>query len=556
MPRHPAGKRPHPARRAFLQLLGLGTLLEALLLALYPLLAGATPKNDAAKQALIGLFPWLPRLYWTTTFPAVAQILSHVPIFDPSNGGSNTGGGNANLLLVLLALAFVIMLIASRTGSRVVRERLSRTGIRVLFTTITILTLIFSITCFFAPPVMSQGIFLYGLYGRLVTVYHVNPFVASLSAYPHDLLQNGIAKGIPFPGLTTSGPVWIDLSIPVVLLARNSVANIMLGFRSIGLAAHLIDTVLVWVVLAKLKPETRVSATLLYGWNPLVLLLSISGMHQETVIVLFILLAIIFFQRKSPILGWVLMLLAMLINMLFLLLLPLFFRLLGKEARTLRLGRRILWWLAVTAISGVVVVLAYAPYWQSWGTTGLLTSMRQTFLQANAINSLDAALLTLPLRLPPALSWLIVPGHWIIFAAITVGVLLLLGTWLSDNVELVVVFSSWVSLALLIFMPAYWPWFAILPLVLALCSTSRRTILLAMLLAVGALGSYYFWLWQPPWSGQALVTVGLPLLLWGWILFFTSTWEMTHANEQPLEPAVQPQSRRGLSRPSWPRRRM
>src|ERR1700730_2962544 len=37
MPRQTARKRPHPVRRALLQLLGLGILLEVLLLALYPL---------------------------------------------------------------------------------------------------------------------------------------------------------------------------------------------------------------------------------------------------------------------------------------------------------------------------------------------------------------------------------------------------------------------------------------------------------------------------------------------------------------------------------------
>src|SRR5205823_1424601 len=153
------------------------------------------------------------------------------------------------------------------------------------------------------------------------------------------------------------------------------------------------------------------------------------------------------FQRVSPILVWVLMLLTMLINMLVLLLLPLFFCLLLKEARTLPSGRRAFWWPSVAGVSVLVLILAYAPYWSGWGLAGLLTSMQQVFLQDNAINSLDAALIKLPV-----FAWLVVPHHWTIFVAIIAGSLLLLGCWLADTIELVVLFSSWVSLALLALM--------------------------------------------------------------------------------------------------------
>ncbi len=551
-PQSSARKRPNYGRRALLTLLGLGALLEMLLLAVYPLFAAATSRTDAAMQALLHLFPWLPRLYWTTVFPFFVTALSHIPLFALAHDGAGAGGGNANFLLFLLGLAFVVTLIAGRVGIRVLREHLSFRDTRALFSTIIILTGVFGVTCYFAPPILSQGMFLYGIYGHLVTIYHVNPYVVSLAAFPHELLQKGIVNGIQ--SVAAPGPVWIDLCIPVVLLARDSIANVILLFRGIGLASHLISTVLVWVILAKLKPEMRISATILYGWNPLVLLLSINGMHLDVVVVLFVLLAVLFFQRKSPILGWVLMLLAVLINMLTLLLLPLFFRLLLKETHTMSTERRVFWWLSVAGVSALVVILAYAPYWSGWGLAGLLTYTQQVFLPDKAINSLDAALINLPVRLPLVLSWLAAPHHWTIFAAVMVGMLLLLGCWLADTVDLVVLFSSWVAMALLILMPTYWPWYALLPAALALTSTSRRTMLLALLLTMGALLSCYFWFWQPPWTGQALVTIGFPVLAWGWILFFATTWEMIHANIQQPEAQGTKPARKGLSRPSRPSR--
>jgi len=289
----------------------------------------------------------------------LVQLLAQVPGFNLA-----TASGTINFLVLLLALSFILMFIAGRIGSRVGQERLLRPQVRALFCMIMIITLVFSVTYLFAPAILtlSQDVFLYGLYGRLVTVYHVNPYSVSLGAFPHDLLQQGILQGTQatqaVKGTRPPGPVWIDLSIPVVLLARESVANVILGFRLIGLAAHLVNAVLIWVIVGKLKPEARIFATVLYAWNPLVLLLSINEMHLDVVVALFILLAILFFQRNSPILGWVLILLAVLMNIFCLLLLPLFFRLLTKEARILRAGRRVLLWLAVVIVSGAVVVLS------------------------------------------------------------------------------------------------------------------------------------------------------------------------------------------------------
>lgn len=552
----PALKRtlPRHSLRAALKLLGIGLLLEALFLALYPLLAGVTPDNDGAKQGLQGLFPWLPRLYWSTAFPALVQALSHVPLFNLTESN-----GNANLFLALICLALLFVLLAARVGSSVLRNRVARGEVRALYWMVLCFTTLFGVTFLFSPPVLAQNLFLYGFYGHIVAVYHLNPYLMAPASFPRDPLYALLATGTQ-SATPLSGPVWIDMSIPIALLAHNSVANILLDFRLSGLIVHIINTMLIWAILSKQKPETRVAATLLYGWNPLVLLFSIAAVQQEVILVLFLLLAVLFFQRNSFLLGWVFLLLAALVNVLCLLLLPLFFRLLQRETRLLSVGRRWLWWLSCLGISALVVVLAFAPYWRGWGIAGLLALFRQAFWPASAFNSLDAALINLPGGLLPAFSWLVVPHHWLLFAAIAVGLLLLIGFWLIDTLELALLFSSWVLLTLFIFFPTCWPWLLLVPLSLSLCSAHSRTLLLTMLLLVGACVSTYSWLIQPLWQGQALLTIGLPVLLWGWVLFFTSTWHMTRAsNDQELSEAANAQGGRaglgrGLSRPSWPAR--
>ena len=515
-----------------------------------------------------GPFSWLPRLYWTTAFPALAQTLLHIPLFNltaNTAGESAANNGNAKFLLALLVLAFLFTLLASLIGRRVLQKRPAVGQMRLLYGTVLIFTVLFGVTYLYAPPVLAQNVFLYGFFGRIVAVYHLNPYLIMPSSFPRDLLYPLLASSAH--GVTAlSGPVWIDMSIPIALLAHASVANVLLAFRVLGLGVHLLNTILVWAILAKLKPETRLSATLLYGWNPLVLLFSIGAMQQEVVIVFFLLLAVLFFQRNSFLLGWVFLLLAALVSVLCLLLLPLFFRLLQREMRSLSLGRRLLWWLGCLALSSLVVVLAFAPYWSGWGLSGLDAWLALAFWPGNAINSLDAALINLPVQLLPAFSWLVAPQHWLLLAAITVALFLLLGIWLIDTLEMALLFGSWIFLALFILFPTSWPWFLLVPLALTLCAANGRTLLLIVFLSLGALVSYYCWLLHPVWQGQALITIGLPLLLWGWLLFFTSTWQMTRAgNGQEMPEADQTaraanaaqtrQRGRGFSRPSWSGRR-
>ncbi len=545
-PGTPPVRRTKNAWRTIFQLCLLGVILELLLLAQYPLLANITRVGNAGQlvlQALPSVLPWLPSLYWTNIFPALPRLLSGVSWLNISD---NTTGANILLSFLLLVLASGVALIASRLGGRVIQERLSRINNVLLFWLILLGTGVFGLTMLIAPiglTVFSQDMLTYGLYGHMVAVQHVNPYGVQPNA--QDILQTlvGVKTTTPY------GPVWTDISVLLELVAqvaKNSIASTLLVFRTLGLCAHLLNAVLLWAILTRAKPEMRLSATLLYAWNPLILLFGIAEMHQEIVLVSIILTAMLLFQRNSPAIGWVFVLLASLLNFLWLPLLPLFFRLMLRQSRILRMGHRLLWWGGMLLISLVVIVLAYAPYWHSIGIAGIAAQLQHTFLQDTPVNSLDAALL----HLPVTSAWLTGPHHWSFFVLSIAGLLLLLGLWIADTLELVALFSSWLLLVPGILLPVYWPWYLIAPLVLALCATNRRTILLSTLLSAASLLSYY-WLLASTWTGQALVTIGMPLLVWGWILFFSSTWKMTHGQEEKKPVEARMQRFVDRSRPNW-----
>jgi hypothetical protein len=522
LPQSLVSKKHHRhAQQAALKLIGLGLLLSLLYLAMYPLLSevGNRPLN----QAYYAKFPWLPHLFLTSWTSLLVQRLHLIPIFDRSSGVSPTTIVNEypNLILALFVMAFVLALVASRVGTKVARERLTSNNRSLLFWVVCLFTAAFGVIFLFAPGVMSQDIFLYAMYGRMASIYNVNPCVVSPTAYTTDIFHVFLLdKGL---GVAHYGPLWIDMTLPVVLIARASVANILFGFRLLGFIFYMANAMLIWVILTKLKPEMRISGVVLFAWNPLVLLTGVSEAHYEIVVITFLLLGALLFQRRSFLLSWVFLLLATLLNMFCLLLLPFFLKVVWKETRVMRGGWLFMWWLALTSLSAVVVVLSFAPFTRGLGLMGIVLNLEGTFLEENAVHSLDAAILYLPMGFP-------------------------------------LFFSSWIFLGLTVLLPVHRPWIMLFPLALAIVSTSRYTILLAMLLTMGATLEYYFLLWPKLWPNLALVTICLPLLIWGWTLFFTATWLMARPKETEQQPTKSIQNFRFSrssfpSRPSWPGQR-
>ncbi|HCI82053.1 MAG TPA: hypothetical protein DHW02_20450, partial [Ktedonobacter sp.] len=263
-----------------------------------------------------------------------------------------------------------------------------------------------------------------------------------------------------------------------------------------------------------------------------------------------------FFQRNSPTIGWVFVVLTALINLLWLPLLLLFFRYMLHESRILRVNQRLLWWIGMALTSILVIVLAYAPYWHTLGFGGFVSQLHDTFLPDTATNSIDASLLNLPIA--AHISWLLAPHSWSLLVLGIMTLFLLLGLLLADTLELIVLFSCWLLLILVFLSPTYWPWYALGPIALALCSTHRRTLLLTTMLTIGAFLSFSFLL-IGNWQGQALVSIGLPIIIWGWVLFFSVTWQMVGErtqHERRMErtqgvQSIQGGRSSGLSRPSW-----
>lgn len=546
-PRIVASRRSASIRRVALLLALYGLLLSACFVLLYPLIFEAQPGSVPA-SALTATFPWLSFLFWTQAFWLVTSI-GHISWLDLA---ANPSLAAANLLLLFLAVALTLYFLAAAVCRRVSRLRVGSDQVRRLLLVIYGFTLLLGVICVFLPGGISQDALLSALYGRLLVVYHVNPYLSNPGLLAHDPLYHALPPGVPV--LPQMGPLGLDLTVPLAWLTQANPAFVLIAFRLAALVLHLLNAFLIRAILGRLKPEIALAGTLLYAWNPALLLLGIGEVHAALAVIFFLLLAVLFLQRRALLLGWISFLLSALVNPLCLLLGPLFLRVLRKETQIFRPVRRVLWWLVCGLFSVLVVVAAYAPYWSGLGAGGIALHLGQAFWQDGAQHSLLAALMQLPFAAWFPASWLLTPHHWLAFLALPVLLLLLLGIWITDNVELSLLFGSWIFLLLAVLLPLSSPWLILVPFALALASSSRRTLLLAHLLTIGSLLSYYLLLWSSQWNSQALITIGVPVLIWGWTLFFLATWEMTHPEDEGTLPLPQNRRRLSISRPAWPSR--
>ncbi|GCE26151.1 hypothetical protein KDA_16350 [Dictyobacter alpinus] len=521
--------------------------LEVCYLALYPWLAGRIA-SDPLLQSWEALIPMSSKIYKRLDWFAYISTFSWPePLY-----------GHLYPLLGVLGIILFFIWLAVGAGNRAGRLILIRSTLylRPIFWTILVSGILMAMTMFFAPVHLSEltrSMLQSGLYGRIVATYHLNPYLSHSAILTHDPLQ-ALVNRLPASDDVTPGavgPVWMDISILISLIAHADGGVMVLAWRVLALLAHILNVVLIWSLLSAQKPLYRISGTILYAWNPLVLVLGIAYVHPEILLVSLMLLALLSFQRDATLLGWVFALLASLISLYSILLLPLLFVYALRRARLLGCGWFLLWTLGMLLVTALVLVLAYIPYWQGWGVTGILLGIRDIFWQEGAVNSLNAAIINMPIQLPANILWTFQPHNWSLAALIIILLYLLITVWVIDTFEALLQCSGWLLLLWTILQPTYWPWYMILPFIVATSTSNRRETLAAILLLSGALISYYFWQWSNIWEGQGLAIIGIPCLLWGWALFFHATWQMLRGNSSRRQ-FVQDESRpQKLQRPPW-----
>jgi len=148
--------------------------------------------------------------------------------------------------------------------------------------------LFFSLILLFVFPISSTDIYDYVSRGRISGQYGGNPLIETPNDYPGEpYVELAAWKKDP----SAYGPLWEILSGLIGRFAGGRLWNDMLGYKILALLGYLLSTFLITAILKRVAPDRCLAGTLLFAWNPLVLLDGIANGHNDMIMVAFILAA-------------------------------------------------------------------------------------------------------------------------------------------------------------------------------------------------------------------------------------------------------------------------
>jgi hypothetical protein len=223
---------------------------------------------------------------------------------------------------------------------------------RRLLVPILVVAVLFTTASALAPPNFDPDIYTYVATGRVAAVHHRDPYAVPTDRFGSDpYVRYELSQYTHHPDIKL--PAWMPLDIGLARTAGDDPATGLLVYRAAFAAAGLANLLLVLLIVRRLRPGRVAEAAVAWGWNPLVVLFVPSKV--DTVMVLFLLGALLALTRARRQLGVLLLTLATFVKLLtapFLVLLWL---------DDLRRSR----WLRFAVSGGLIVCCVaalYAPY--------------------------------------------------------------------------------------------------------------------------------------------------------------------------------------------------
>lgn len=363
------------------------------------------------------------------------------------------------VLAVVLTALFVWLVLASRRWT----SPLLRLGALLI-------PVVVAIQQFVVRPLMSIDVYSYLGQGRIASSGG-NPYAIAVSTlgrtgYGHRLGEFG---WLPVHPQTPYGPIWTAVESAVVGLTGDDVAAGASLLKLVVVAALGGTAALIWVLLGSLDRPRRLTGTLLFLANPLVLVEFAGEGHVDAVMVFFVVLSAWGCVRRSPVVAVVALGAAVLVKPTAVVFaLPIAASLLARRHSTRRL---VVAGGGAVAGTALAAALLYAPYWIGPRTFQGLSA-------AGALNPSWSVAGVLVGVLPRGVVA-------VVLAAVTVIAALALSLAARTLTGLIAACAAVGMLAFLL-LPLYWPWYGVLPLPFLALLPSAIDIGVAALLALGS----------------------------------------------------------------------
>jgi alpha-1,6-mannosyltransferase len=144
-------------------------------------------------------------------------------------------------------------------------------------------------------PVNAIDLFIYAVRSRIFTAYGQNPQVVTPSQFPNDPYMAYSSAEWSVTG-SPYGPLWNVIAAPITALTGDNLTAALFGFKVLAVISVLAGAWLIGLTLRE-RGLPVAGGVLLYLWNPLVLWEGVGNGHNDTVMMVPILAALLAWSR-------------------------------------------------------------------------------------------------------------------------------------------------------------------------------------------------------------------------------------------------------------------
>lgn len=321
--------------------------------------------------------------------------------------------------------------------------------------------LLFSLLFIFIPSFMSTDVFSYAFIGRVMSVYHKNPYLLLPVGRKQDLFYTLVGWK---SNASVYGPLFNWVAALVTRISGESVSSTVLGFKLVSLAFFGGTLPFVYSLAKRVSPGRENFALAMTAWSPLLILHMVGAGHNDSMMIFFIVLGFFLYRKDHPVWGMVAMSLAVTVKISAVLVLAPYVVFFLKDRRGSIWPR-----LGETVAAGVLLPAAlYIPFWsgprifnttlvmqKDWSSTSL-----PTFLQNVTRDFLNGMGVSYARSVNFSAS-LVKNGLLLLLIVVAIAVL-----WKVRSYRSMVMAAAILGLLWFLTTPWMLPWYLALPLVL------------------------------------------------------------------------------------------
>jgi hypothetical protein len=160
---------------------------------------------------------------------------------------------------------------------------------RRLWAVVLLGALLFAVVNIYVATTTTLDPYDYIARGRITGVHGGNPYVFAPKDYPEDPFLEYVSWR---DATSAYGPLWETLSGILARLSGDHLLTNLLAHKWLAMGSYVLSVLLIAATLWRVAPGRALAGTLLFAWNPLILMEGLANAHNDLLMVAFLVAAI------------------------------------------------------------------------------------------------------------------------------------------------------------------------------------------------------------------------------------------------------------------------